>query len=206
MPKMSFGMSSENFSIFADTINYGGNRSTSADFIIFDSIGEGGIFDTSTSTSANYALSAGFESQGLANFISASTTPDLVEIGGLSPSGISSGNVYLQVSTNATFGYNTTITANGEFKESNNPSIYIPAVSDGAVTAGVAEYGVRTSGADGAFNNADQGLSTSAQTIASRTNWISFSQTTITFKASVAEGTPKGSYSQNVTITTTPNY
>jgi hypothetical protein len=206
MPTMVFSMTSENYSIFADTVNYGGNRSVSSDFIIFDSIGEGGIFDTSTSTSSNYALSAGFQSQSLANFISASTTPSDVNLGNFSPSSVVSANLKLGVSTNATFGYTTTIAADGEFREGTNPSINIPAVTDGAVTAGSAEYGIRTSGADGAFNSADQGLSTSAQTLASKSNWTSYAETTITFKASVAQGTPFGSYSQNVTITTTPNY
>jgi len=206
-PQIASSMSSENYSIFADTINYGGNRSTDSGFIIFDSIGESGIFDTPTSTSSNYALSAGFESMGLANFISASTSPGSVDIGGLSPTAVSSGNLTLQVSTNATFGYATTIVADGNFKKTGEPATFIPAVTDGAVTAGALEYGIRTSGADGAFNSADQGLSTSAQTVASRSDWVSFSQTTITFKVSVSNSTAYyGSYTQNVTITTTPSY
>lgn len=206
-PSMVFSMSSENYSIFADTVNYGGNRSQSSAFVIFDSIGEGGIFDTSTSTSSNYALSAGFQSQNLANFISASTTPNDVNLGGLSPSSVASANLTLGVSTNATFGYTTTIVADGELREGSNPAIHIPAVTDGAVTAGALEYGIRTSGADGAFNAADQGLSTSPQTVASQSDWTSFSETIITFKASVIQSTSYyGSYSQNITITTTPNY
>lgn len=207
VPNTVFSMSSENYSIFADTVNYGGNRSTSAEFIIFDSIGEGGIFDTSTSTSANYGLSAGFQSQSLANFISASTTPSDVNLGGLSPNSVSSANLTLGVSTNATFGYTTTIVADGELKEASNPAVYIPAVTDGTVTAGSLEYGIRTSGTDGAFNSADQGLSTSPQTIASQADWTSLTQTIITFKASVIDSSSYyGSYSQNITITTTPNY
>ena len=205
-PQIAGSMSSENYSIFADTINYGGNRSTDANFIIFDSIGESGLFDTPTSTSSNYALSAGFQSMGLANFISSSTTPDNVDLGTFTPSAVVSKNLTLGVSTNATFGYTTTIVTDGEFKEASNPSVFIPAVTDGAVTAGSAEYGITTSGIDGAFNSADQGLSMSEQTVASRSNWTSYSETTITFKGSVSAGTPYGSYSHNVTITTTPNY
>lgn len=58
LPQATLSMSSQNFQIFADTINYGGGKSTSGQFIIFDSIGESGIFNTPTSTSANYGLSA----------------------------------------------------------------------------------------------------------------------------------------------------
>ena len=204
LPQMAFSMSSENFSIFADTVNYGGNRSTDSNFIIFDSIGEGGIFDTPTSTSANYALSAGFQSQGLANFISASTTPSSVNLGNLDHGSVASANLALQISTNATFGYSSTIAADGDFKQTDGTKIN--AVSDGAVSAGGNEFGFRTAGVDGQYNSADQGLSTTQLTIASRSNWTNLSETTITFKAAIAAGTAYGSFSQNVTITTTANY
>jgi len=205
LPQATLSMSSQNFQIFADTINYGGGKSTSGQFIIFDSIGESGIFNTPTSTSANYGLSAGFHSMNQGNYISVNITPDSVNLGNLSPNAVATGDLTLQIATNATFGYSSTIVADGSFRQG-DPTKNITSVADGQVSAGVAEYGIRTSGSDGQFNSADQGISTSPQIFASRSNPTNLSNTTITFKASVAASTPRGDFSQSITITTTPHY
>ena len=79
-------------------------------------------------------------------------------------------------------------------------------VSDGTVTAGSEEYGIRTSGNAGQMNSADTAITTVAQTVASTSTIATSEQTTITYKTGVSASTESGTYSQTVTFTTTVNY
>lgn len=106
----------------------------------------------------------------------------------------------MSVSTNASSGYN--ISGQGNTLTSGTNTI--PFVSDGAVTTGVAEYGLAFSGAAG-HPAGDIGLA-SATSVASRSNPVSNDTTTATYKVSITDTTAAGNYSSTIKYVATATF
>lgn len=198
----SSSMSSQNYALQLDTISVGGDLSTSTNYKVFDTVGEFGSHATQ-STSTNYIVEAGFQAAASGAALSASLSASSVSLGSLGTSIVSSATNRLTVTTNSPTGYTVTISEDGNLRSGSND---INDVSDGEVTAGSEEYGIRTSGNAGQMNNSDTAITSSAQTVASTSTLAISERTVFTYKASVGSATAAGTYSHTVTFTTTANY
>lgn len=194
-------MSSANYKIFVDSINGGGSLGTSASYKLTDTIGEVGVTEDVSST--NYRIKAGFEAIGPDQILTVNLSTTLVAIGVLSPNNVVSADEIITITTNGN-GYTTTIASDGNLRASNGSDINN--VSDGTVTAGSEEFGIRTSGTGGQFNSTDTSVTATAKTIISRTTAVSGDATTVTFKASVDTNSSFNNYSNVVTFSTTGNF
>lgn len=192
---------SESYRIFADTLSSGGAYSTSTNFRVWDAIGEVGSEESSTST--NFRARIGFGALNPDNILTVAFNKSVISLGVLSPPSISQESLDISYATNAN-GFTTTISEDGNLRHTSGADI--DDVTDGAVTAGSEEYGIRTSGSIGQQNNADTSITTSAKTIASRGDVAPSSSVTLLFRAAVSQSTPEGSYGHTVTITTTGNF
>lgn len=193
-------MTSTNYRIYGDELGATGARSTSASYALYDSLGDvaGGRM-----SSTNYELLSGFQELSEHPTFSFSISSATVDLGVLSSSSISSSSHTITSSTNAYRGYTTTVITDGTLRTSEGGNI--DAVSDGTVSAGSEEYGVALTGTDRAFSD-EQGPSTSALTVATRTNWKNGAQTTVTYKASIGSATQSGTYSQILTYVSVGNF
>ncbi len=194
-------MSSANYKIFVDSINGGGSLGTSASYQLTDTIGEVGVTEDVSST--NYKIKAGFEAIGPDQILSVTLSTNAIALGVLSTSNVVSADEILTITTNGN-GYTTTVAADGNLRASDGSDINN--VSDGTVTAGSEEFGIRTSGTGGQYNSADTSITTTAKTIAQRTTPISANIITVTFKASVDTNSTFNNYSNIVTFSTTGNF
>lgn len=196
-------MNSASYEIWSDTISTGGNRSTSASYIVSDTIGEAATGEDQSS--ASFFLYSGLPAIFADPVLSVELSTNAISLSpNLSTSDVSEGSYTLTVSTNAPFGYAAQVTEDGEFR---NGGETIDDVSDGTVDVGDSdeEYGIAVSGTDAAFGD-DQAISATPLTVATRTNWISGSETTITHKATLGSGIPAGTYSHTVTYVVIGNF
>lgn len=192
---------SENYRLFADTLSSGGEYSTSTNFRVWDTIGE--VASDENSTSANFRTRIGFQALVPDDLLTVTFSRDSINLGDISPSGVSEQSLVISYVTNAN-GFTTTVSEDGNLRASSGDDIND--VSDGSVTAGSEEYGIRTSGSIGQQNSADASITATAKTIASRSDVAPSSSATLTFKAAVSASTPNGNYSHTATITTTGNF
>lgn len=199
----SASMSSENYNLSVDAISVGGDLGTSTNYQISGTAGEApGIHDT-PSTSTNYIIEAGFQAAASGVVLSATLSANSVSLGSLGTDVVSTASQILTVTTNSPTGYTATIAEDGNLRSSAND---INDVSDGNVTAGAEEYGIRTSGVAGQMNSADTAITIASQTVASTSTIATSEQTSIAYKAAVSASTESGTYSHTVTFTTTVNY
>ena len=196
-------MTSENYQIFVDVVSVGGDLSTSTNYKVFNTLGEAAGVSPTQSTSTNYIIEAGFQVIASTTYVSAALSTNAVSLGKLSTTIVASASQGLIVSTNAHTGYIATIQEDGNLRSGSDD---IDDVTDGSVTAGYEEYGLRTSGAAGQMNNADTAITAVAQTVAASSAAIIGESTGITYKAAVSSLTAHGSYSHTTTITTAVNY
>ncbi len=192
-------MSSTNYRLYGDSIGSVGGRETSASYI---SEGTGEDVPAGEGSSTNYVLLAGFQSLAEHPTFSFSVSSSSIAFGTLQTSSVASSAYTVTTSTNAPYGYTTTIYEDGELRVGSST---IDDVADGAVTAGSEEYGVSASGTDAAFGT-DQGITSSGTVVASRINWINGSVTTVTHKAAISASSVAGSYAQTVTYMSTGNF
>ncbi|MBI5221886.1 MAG: hypothetical protein HY980_00075 [Candidatus Magasanikbacteria bacterium] len=199
----SASMTSENYQLQLDSVDVGGNLTTSTNYKVSGSLGESpGVHETQ-STSTNYIIEAGFQAAASGVALSATLSTNAVSLGSLTTADTNKASQTLTVTTNSPTGYSVTITEDGNLRSGSDD---INDVSDGEVTASSEEYGFRTSGVAGQYNNVDTAISGAAKTIATTSTIAISEQTTITYKASIAHGAAIGTYSHIVTITTTVNY
>jgi len=123
IPGIVFGaMSSTNYFIYADTVDFGGGVGTSTNYNLQESLGgyAGGI-----STSTNYQIRAGFQIVEV-GILSLNLDSNSMNFGTLSTAGaVATGNINATVDTNSATGYVLSISSvNGSS---------LTAVSDGAV-------------------------------------------------------------------------
>lgn len=222
-------MSSSNYQIQSDSVNFGGGYSSSANYQLESTAGELG---TGSSASTNYELRAGYQ-QTLESYISLSAGSDVL----LSPSipgvsgGFATGSTTFTVVTDSLGGYELTI------ESQNNPSMqsgantiadYVPGggVPDYNFTIGAADAyfgfspegsdvvqryldnGVDTCNESAGSNTTDKcwdGLSTTARVIASggASNHPAGTETKVKFQVGVGGSVaqPPGSYVATTTVT-----
>lgn len=192
-------MTSTNYRIYGDELGSSGARSTSTNYTLYDTVG---AVAGSRMSSTNYELLSGFQELSEHPTFSFSISSATIDLGVLSSTSVASSSHTVTTSSNAYRGYTTTVVADGALRSS---SADIDAVSDGAVSAGSEEYGVSLTGDDRSFSD-DQGPSTSALTLASRTNWKRGAQTTVSYKASISSATQTGTYSQVLTYVSVGNF
>lgn len=193
------GMTSTNYRLYGDAFGSVGGRGSSTNYLM-EGTGEDSPVGEGSST--NYVLLAGFQSLSEHPTFSFSVSASSISFGTLLMSSVASQSYTVTTSTNAPYGYTTTIYEDGEFRVGSST---IDDVADGSVTAGSEEYGVSVSGTDVAFVT-DQGITSSGTVVASRTNWINGSTATVTHKAAINSGTTMGTYSHTVTYMSTGNF
>ena len=193
-------MTSTNYRLYGDSIGSAGGRGSSTNYLLEGTSGEGTIAGEGQST--NYTLMAGFQSLVEYPTFTFSVSESSLSLGSLSTGSVSTGSYTVTTSTNAPFGYTTYIYEDADLMSGGND---IDDVSDSSVTAGSEEYGVAVSGTDAAFAT-DEPITTTALAIASRTNWVNGSATTVTHKASMASNTTSGSYSHTITLMSVGNF
>lgn len=103
-------MSSSNYSIERDSVNFGGAQGSSASYGVEDTLGEVGTGDSS---STNYRLRAGYQQMDAETFITMSAAADVTmspTLGGLT-GGSSNGSTATTIETNNSAGYELYIKA-----------------------------------------------------------------------------------------------
>ena len=124
-------MSSSNYKIQSDSLNFGGTRSASGSYTMEDTMGETA---TGFASSTNYGVSAGFQQMdnSYLSVTPASSVALAPSIGGLT-GGTSTGSTSFIVTTNDPAGYTATIAASSSpalMSGSNSFSDYAPAGSN----------------------------------------------------------------------------
>lgn len=192
-------MSSTNYRLYGDSIGSVGGRGTSTNYI---SEGTGEDFPAGEGSSTNYVLLAGFQSLAEHPTFSFSVSASSIALGTLQVASVASQSYTATTSTNAPYGYATTIYEDGDLRVGAST---IDDVGDGSVTAGTEEYGVAVSGTDAAFGT-DQAITSSGVVVASRSNWVNGSVTTVTHKAAISASSVAGSYAHTVTYMSTGTF
>ncbi|MEK7088886.1 MAG: hypothetical protein AAB913_02020 [Patescibacteria group bacterium] len=219
-------MQSSTYKIMSDTVNIGGQDSSSSNYKLGDTLGETGA---GNSNSTNYFLYAGFW-QMQESYIAISSPSDLAltPIGGINGEA-SEGTMFWQVTTDNSAGYSMSIkvtTAPALTSGSNSFSDYTPAGADPdynfSIVSTASAFGFSPEGVDtnarfkdnGIICNTGSGevsakcwdgLSTSPKTAFQRTtsNQPSGSTATVRFRAESGANhiQPAGSYSAPITVT-----
>jgi len=192
-------MSSSNYRIFGDSFSGGGGEGTSASYLLHGTVGEDLAGESS---SASYVLIDGLQSLSEHPTFTFSMSTSAVGIGALTESVVKTGAVTVTTSTNAPFGYTTTVFEDGNLRSGAND---VDDVADGTVSIGVEEYGIALTGTDRAFAT-DQPITGTPLTIASRTNWKNGASTVVTFKAAIDGVTEDGTYGHTVYYVSTGNF
>ena len=223
-------MSSTNYAIQNDSINFAGGLSTSSSYTVQDTVGEVG---TGFSTSANYTLSAGYQQQQMAqSYVAISFAPSVVALGSISglTGGSSLGSSTWTVTTNDPAGYafmvQSTSSPAMQGDHGDNIADYAPsgAVPDlsFSISANQSAFGFSSTGVDTVLRYRNDGLNCGAGAVKSPNNcWDGFSTspktvsqsagpnepngatTTVTYQAQIgsARAQTSGSYSATITVT-----
>lgn len=187
-------MSSTNYFIYADSLDYGGGEATSTNNNLQDSIGSEAAVGDSTSTS--YEIKAGY--QGME---SGSITLDLnsnsVDLGQPLAGVVVTSSLVATVNTDSQTGYTLSI--------SDVSGSALAVVSDGSVdgVGSAEEYGLAVSGTHAAYLN-DVAIVNSL-VLSSFGSFGGSDATTLTFKAVRSSNTTAQTYSQNLVLTAAAN-
>jgi len=223
-------MTSSNYKIESDSMNFGGTRSVSSSYVIEDTAGE---IATGISTSTSFTLNAGYQQMHAVYLavVPAGNVTLSPNIGGLT-GGTSNGSTDFTVTTDSQAGYTATIVA------SSSPALssafgsfadFAPGADPAfgfSVAANASAFGFSPEGSDiysrfkdnGSACNAGSGdtanacwdgLSTTPKTIVSRTssNHPSGTVTTLRFRAASGSSNvvPNGIYTATTTVTIIPS-
>ena len=187
-------MSSTNYYIYSDSLDYGGGLSTSTSNILQDSIGSEIAVGISTSTS--YQVKAGY--QGVENgTITLTLSSNNIDFGQPNASVIVTSSLLVTIDTTSDSGYTLSI--------SSVIGSALVAVSDGAVngSGSAEEYGLALSGSHAAFS--DDRAIVSGLVLSSFSSFITNDQTTLIFKAVRSSVSGVQNYSQDITLTVAAN-
>lgn len=191
-------MSSTNYKVQSDDFATGGLTSSTN----YGVLGTAGDWQGLTS-STNYGVYGGYVNSQLTPTLSISLGSSSVALGELSLSSVASATLTATISTDASGGYSLGISENTNFTSG---STNITDVSDGSVTAGSEEYGVRTTGSAGLYNSTDTGITTNFKSIASSSGMVTSQAVGVVFKASMSSATSAGSYSHTITLAAVSNF
>lgn len=218
-PADAYPMSSANYNITSDSINIGGVREISENYVTEDTIGEEAA---GASRSGNYKIGAGYQHMweyppGLTFTVDDNTAA----LGMLSTTAVSTDTTTFSVSTNASDGYAVTIT--GNTLTSNSSAANIDAISGSAPSApGTEQFGINLvdnsnpnvganpSGGTGhaatGYDTANNFKYVSGNTIASCNTYSVDTTYTISYMANINSSTVAGDYNTNLTLVATAQY
>lgn len=187
-------MSSTNYYIYSDSLDYGGSLATSTSYNLQDSVGSEVGMGNSTSTS--YQVKAGYQGVEFGT-LTLSLNSNSVDLGQPSAGTVVTGSVVATVDTNSDSGYTLSI--------SGVSGTALSAVSDGAVNGagGIDEYGLAVSGSHAAYG--DDRAVANGLVLSSFTGAAANVPTTLTFKAVRKADSPAQTYSQDLTLTLSAN-
>jgi len=195
-------MSSSGYYIEEDSINMGGRDDQYSDnYQLRETLAETA---TGILTSSKYILGAGYQQMiEEPQMLSFNISNEFVDLKTIGPDSVASDSIVLRITTNSEKGYVVAVAENHNLK---SDVTEISDVTDGKVSAGHEEYGIRTSGSDGQMNDADTAVTETFQTVASAGSPVNNSQTTVIYKASVDSLTPAGEYNHITTFICTVKY
>ncbi len=213
---------SSNYKIWADVFSVGGTESgPSANYDLQDSIGEALIL-SSTSTSSNYGVKAGFRELYPDQYISLSLGSGTASFGTLSAAAVASASHTMTIDTNAPLGYSIvvsgatltsggdTIDAIGGVAAASTPGteqfglnlVANTAPSVGAAVSGTAPIGAAVS----PYATPNAFAYTSGSTVASATGVTNSAIFTVSYIVNIASATPAGTYTTTLTYAATANF
>lgn len=167
--------------------------STGGDFSLFD------FSDTTPGilTADSLILHGGFYFPDATAF-SMSVDSSSIVLGTLSQSSVASDSLTITITSGS--GYTVSISEDGNLSDGTND---IDDVSDGTVSAGAEEYGIRTSGSAGLLAS-DTAINGSVN-VMSGSSAVTNESASLIFSASIGSNSQAGSYSHTVTLTGTAN-
>lgn len=193
---LSAVMTGGQFEVYADNFSLiPAESQTSSIYTVSGNIDTGFV----SSTGGIFELRDGFQAMER-GILSVSLDTDTVALGTLSTTTVTVGSMTLVVSTDSETGYTASLSEDGNLRSG---AADIGDVSDGQVTAGVEEYGVRTVGTDGllATDTAIAGSLAFASSLGGVTN----RSTELQFRAAIDSNTTAGSYAHAVSVLVTVN-
>jgi len=202
LAQICLAMTSENYQISQDSINFSGiDLATSTNYKLDDTMGEVG---TGYLNSTNYLVGIGYRRMITPEpLLSFSISANRIELGHLDYTKVNTDSHTFTVTSNAPGGYEVVVYEDGELRTDNGDDIND--VADGAVSFGSEEYGISTAGSDGQYNAADTAVS-NGKVIASNASWVTDQMTTVNYKASVNPMTAGGFYQHTVNYVLTATY
>lgn len=184
-------MTSTNYSIYADSIGFGGSLSTSTSYTLQDTVGAS---PAGLVTSTSYEVRGGYQGAEQGDITLTLSSNDL-NLGVLEPGAVNNASTVATISSDSTSGYTFSISA---------VSGTMPGdVSDGTVSAGSEEYGLSVSGTHSVVNG---DVSITPRTLGSANTPVVSDRLTLTFKASRSTQSTPGDYSQTVTVAASANF
>ena len=207
-------MSSSNYQIWSDVFSEGGGEdTTSANYRMQDTIGEGIV---GNSSSTNYGMKAGFRQadyfEGM-EVLTLSVGAATLELGTLSSSAASTASHTLTVDTNSHYG--ASVTYSGTTLTSGVNTIAGMGATALASSPGSSQFGfnaIYVSGASPAaaataqYNNAAKYAFSSGDQIISSTAGINSTVFNINYIANITSGQTAGTYTTTITFTATANF
>jgi hypothetical protein len=186
------------YQIYADSLSVvNGTDITGGSYSL---TGTGGELSPTSTSGGTYTLRGGFQAAEK-GILSVDISAASISLGTLTVASVASDSLTVTVSTDSETGYTLSLAEDGNLRTGVGDTI--DDVADGSVTAGVEEYGIRTTGADGLLAT-DTAISGSVA-VASATSTVSSRQTTVLFSTGISAATPAGSYQHTVTFTVTVN-
>lgn len=191
-----WAMSSNNYQIVQDSINFGGTDNAASDnYKIDDTMGETA---TGLINSENYWAGIGYrEMLESEPSIAFSLSKNTISLGVLNGMVVNSDRHSFTVTVSGNGGYSVKIYKDGSLRTSGNE---IDDVGDGEVTAGQEEYGIRTSGDNGQCNSTDKAIE-NGLVLASSERPVTDKTTEVIYKVAISPNTLAGDYSQRVYYT-----
>ncbi len=187
-------MSSTNYYIYADSIDFGGGVGTSTSYGLQDTLGG---YAVGISTSTSYQVRAGYQAAEIGT-LSLLLDGNSVNFGTLNSAGVViSSSVAATVNTDSATGY--TLSVSGVSGNS------LAAVTDGTVdgAGSTEEYGLAVSGSHAAY--VSDAAIISGLVLSSVSVPASSDVTTLTFKAVRSSGSTANTYSQDLILTAAAN-
>lgn len=187
-------MSSTNYYIYADSIDFGGGTGTSTSYNLQDSLGG---YATGISTSTSYEIRAGYQAA-IRGSLSLTLDGNSINFGTLTTAGtVVSDNILATVNTDSASGY--TLSISGVSGSS------LAAVTDGVIdgVSNTEEYGLAVAGVHADYVT-DKSI-VNGLVLSSMVAPASSDTTTLTFKAVRSTGSTAASYSQDITLTVAAN-
>ncbi len=187
-------MTGGSYEIIADSFQFSGSEQiiTGGDFALTDT---GGEFFATTTQAGTYELVAGFQSAEKDASLSLFLNANAISFGELSLGSVTAENITASVSS-ADEGYVLLLTEDGNLRTVTGNTI--DDVSDGEVSSGSEEYGIKTIGGHGvlATDTPIQGT----VTVANFSGSSESIDTIIQFRAAIGSQSLQGSYSHTVTF------